>query len=194
VPLEANGYMLMITARVAPFVKPVVGATHRSLSFKQFDNGTVMIGGALKARAWPEENRTALDFAKLSECARTVSEIFPITGEAHIVRAWAGIEGRMPDDIPILGPSSTSEGVWHSFGYSAHGFQMGPICGSIVAELVTTGATTHPIAPFAVRRFAESKPRVGDGRRRMEFERESGIRTRLTARLDAVLRGLVTKK
>ena len=72
---------------------------------------------------------------------------------AAIVRTWAGIEGRMPDDIPVLGSSSTSEGVWHSFGYSAHGFQMGPVCGSIIAELVTTGSTDFPIEPFNIRRF-----------------------------------------
>jgi sarcosine oxidase subunit beta len=62
----------------------------------------------------------------------------------------------MPDDIPVLGPSSTSEGVWHSFGYSAHGFQLGPVCGSIIADLVTTGTTRLPIAAFDIRRFAQT--------------------------------------
>jgi sarcosine oxidase subunit beta len=156
VPIEPSGYMLMISARMPAFVKPVVGATQRPLSFKQFDNGTVLIGGALKTRAWPETNRTALDFARLAQSARTASEIFPIMRDTQIVRAWAGIEGRMPDDIPVLGPSSTSEGVWHSFGYSAHGFQLGPVCGSIIADLVTTGATRLPIAAFDIRRFAQT--------------------------------------
>lgn len=70
-----------------------------------------------------------------------------------IVRALAGIEGMMADDIPVIGPSSTSQGVWHSFGYSAHGFQLGPVAGSIIAELVTTGTTRHPIGPFSISRF-----------------------------------------
>jgi sarcosine oxidase subunit beta len=46
---------------------------------------------------------------------------------ADIVRAWAGIEGMMPDGIPVIGPSGTHEGAWHLFGFSAHGFQLGPV-------------------------------------------------------------------
>lgn len=155
VPVEAAAYMLMISAPVAPFVKPVVGAASRALSFKQFANGTVLIGGGYKGRAWPETNRTALDFGKLGENAGIAAEIFPCMRHAEIVRAWAGIEGRMPDDIPVLGPSSTSEGIWHSFGYSAHGFQLAPVCGSIVAELVTAASTRFGIEAFSIRRFAQ---------------------------------------
>lgn len=153
VPIEAAAYMLMITAPMAPFVKPVVGATSRTLSFKQFANGTVMIGGGHKGRAFPDTNRTALDFEKLSLNARVAAGIFPVVRDATIVRAWAGIEGRMPDDIAVLGPGATGEGVVHSFGYSAHGFQMGPICGSIVADLVTSGSTRFSIEPFDIKRF-----------------------------------------
>ncbi|MEO7056427.1 MAG: FAD-binding oxidoreductase, partial [Caldimonas sp.] len=81
-------------------------------------------------------------------------DLFPRMRGAEIVRAWAGIEGLMADDIPVIGPSGTSQGVWHAFGFSGHGFQLGPIVGSIVADLVTTGRTRLPIEPFSVRRFA----------------------------------------
>jgi sarcosine oxidase, subunit beta len=60
----------------------------------------------------------------------------------------------MPDDIPVIGPSSTSEGAFHAFGFSAHGFALGPIVGAIIAELVTGGKTNLPIAPFRIDRFA----------------------------------------
>ena len=72
---------------------------------------------------------------------------------AEIVRSWAGIEGRLPDDIPVIGPSSTQPGLWHAFGFSAHGFQLGPIVGAIIAELVTRGTSSLPIEPFSIRRF-----------------------------------------
>lgn len=39
--------MLMVTHRVSPFCRSTLGATGRPLSFKQFDNGTVVIGGKL---------------------------------------------------------------------------------------------------------------------------------------------------
>jgi sarcosine oxidase subunit beta len=154
VPLDVIAPMLMITARLPPFLKPVIGATGRPLSFKQFDNGTVLIGGGYRGRPARDENWTDLDFAGLALSAQTVWDLFPVMRGAEIVRCWAGIEARMPDDIPVIGPSSTSQGVFHAFGFSAHGFQLGPIVGSIIAELVTTGRTNLPIAPFDIRRFS----------------------------------------
>ena len=156
VPLEAVAPMLMITARMPPFLKPVVGATGRTLSFKQFPNGTVLIGGGLLGRAVPDENRTELDYAKMSVNARTVWDLFPNMRGATIVRAWAGIEGRMPDDIPVIGPSGTEAGVFHAFGFSAHGFQLGPIVGRIIADLITDQATDLPIEAFRIQRFRQT--------------------------------------
>jgi glycine/D-amino acid oxidase-like deaminating enzyme len=156
VPLEPIAPMLMITAPLPPFIKPVVGATGRPLSFKQFRNGTVLIGGGHRGRLERDANRTDLDFAGLAASARTVSDLFPIMRGAHVVRCWAGIEARMPDDIPVIGPSTTSEGVFHAFGFSAHGFALGPIVGAIIAELVTGGKTNLPIAPFRIDRFVRA--------------------------------------
>jgi sarcosine oxidase subunit beta len=153
VPLEAIAPMLMITARMPPFLKPVLGATARPLSFKQFANGTVLIGGGHRGRAWPDENRTELDFGKLAVSAQTVLDLFPIMRGAEILRCWAGIEARMPDDIPVVGPSATSESAFHAFGFSAHGFQLGPIVGALIAELVTTGRSNLPLSPFRIDRF-----------------------------------------
>jgi sarcosine oxidase subunit beta len=153
VPLEVIAPMLMITGRVPHFIDPVVILRSRKLSFKQFSNGTVMIGGGHLARPYRDENRTEIDWHKLAESAQTVWELFPVMRSATIVRAWAGIEARMPDDIPVIGPSAASEGIYHQFGFSAHGFQMGPGVGAVMAELVATGATNMPIAPFRVSRF-----------------------------------------
>jgi sarcosine oxidase subunit beta len=153
VPLEVCAFMLMISARLPSFLSPVVGATGRPLSFKQFGNGTVLIGGGYLGTAERDSNRTELDFRGLAESAKTVWDLFPAMRGAEIVRAWAGIEARMPDDIPVIGPSSTVEGAYHAFGFCGHGFQLGPIVGSVIAELVTTGATNLPISAFRIDRF-----------------------------------------
>ena len=153
VPLEVIAPMLMVSSRVPAFIDPVVILRGRKLSFKQLANGTVVIGGGHLATPYRDENRTVLDWAKLATSARTVWELFPAMREATIVRAWAGIEARMPDDIPVVGPSATSEGVFHQFGFSAHGFQLGPATGAVVAELVATGRTNTPIDGLEIGRF-----------------------------------------
>jgi sarcosine oxidase subunit beta len=154
VPLEAIAPMLMVTSRLPSFIAPVVILRSRKLSFKQLGNGTVVIGGGHLAEPFRDENRTVLDWPSLAISARTVWELFPVMREATIVRAWAGIEARMPDEIPVVGPSTTSEGVFHQFGFCGHGFQLGPATGAVMAELVATGKTNTPIDGLGIGRFA----------------------------------------
>ena len=151
-PVEAQALMLMITARVKPFVKPVVGAQGRMLSFKQFDNGTILIGGGHQGRAVPEYNRTHLNFRGLAASAITAAALFPSLRRVQIVRCWAGIEGQMPDGIPVIG-ASAAKGAYHAFGFSGHGFALGPIVGRIIADLVVKGDTDLPIDAFEIGRF-----------------------------------------
>ena len=63
----------------------------------------------------------------------------------------------MPDDIPVIGPSAMAEGVYHQFGFCGHGFQLGPGLGALMAELIATGRTNLPIAPFSIARFAPAE-------------------------------------
>ena len=153
IPVQPIAPMLMITARVPAFIKPVAILRGRKLSFKQFANGSVMIGGGHLGQVFPDENATVLDWRKLQESARTVWELFPIMRGATILRAWAGIEGRMPDDLPIIGPSARCEGLFHQCGFSAHGFQLGPGAGAVMAELIATGATATPLDGLQITRF-----------------------------------------
>lgn len=154
VPLQAIAPMMIVTARLPHFCDAVVGATGRPLSFKQMPNGTLVIGGGRLGVPDLTSERSELRFSELAKTARAAAELFPITRETRIVRAWAGIEGRMPDDIPVIGPSARAERVVHAFGFSAHGFQLGPVVGGIVAELIATGGTNMPIEPFHIARFS----------------------------------------
>src|SRR5258708_23864050 len=89
VSLEVIAPMLMITGRVPHFIDPVVILRGRKLSFKQFANGTVLIGGGHRATPDQERNETVLDWRSLAESARTVFQLFPVMRGATIVHAWA---------------------------------------------------------------------------------------------------------
>lgn len=153
VPMKPGGLMLMITQRVPHFIDPVLGATGRPLSFKQFGNGTVLIGGGLRCKADAVDHHGEVDFARLPSSAKTVTDLFPHLAGVNVVRAWAGVEAFMPDDIPVIGPSVNAPQLIHIFGFSAHGFELGPVGGQVVAELVIDGKSSLPISPFAVDRF-----------------------------------------
>lgn len=153
VPLKAVAPMMMVSNRMPAFVGPVVASFDRLISFKQSPNGTVVIGGGWRGRAEPERNLAHVEFGELHHLIATTCEMFPIMREARIVRTWAGIEGLLPDALPVLGLSGEAPGVIHAFGFSAHGFQLGPIGGRIVADLIETGVSSLPIEPFSIARF-----------------------------------------
>ncbi|GAB1584029.1 MULTISPECIES: FAD-binding oxidoreductase [Phyllobacteriaceae] len=158
VPVKAVAPMLMITSRVPDFIKPVVILRGRKLSFKQFRNGTVLIGGGHLGTPYPHTNETVLDWRKLRESAETVFALFAVMRNAAIVRAWAGIEARMEDDLPVVSRSSRHKGLYHQFGFSLHGFQLGPGTGAVMAELITTGKTSTPIDGLSIDRFTGRSP------------------------------------
>ncbi len=154
VPLSYFLPMMMVTARVEPFLEPVVIGVDRPLSFKQMPNGTLVIGGGRPAVGDREAMTYRPDFSGLKASAATVRDLFPMLADVPVVRAWAGIEGLFADEIPVIGPSRAAERAVHAFGYCGHGFQLAPIVGRLVAELVTEGRASLPITAFAVDRFA----------------------------------------
>ncbi len=169
VPVTAVAPCAMITSRMPPSLGPVVSTESRPLSLKQFENGTVLISGSLRGVADRNTNVAAIKLAPFAARAATVLELFPAMQGAQAVRFWAGIEAATPDGSPIIGPSAAAEGAFHAFGFNGHGFELGPGCGAVIAELVTTGSTNMPIAGLEVDRF-EADPGVADGARRDPIE------------------------
>ena len=153
VPLKPAAPMMMVSERLPHFIDPVVGAVGHKLSFKQMQNGTLLIGGAHLAELDSGRERTEIDWHKLALSARSVLTLFPQLKDVRIVRTWAGLEAFMPDNIPVIGPSVTAPGAYHAFGFSAHGFQLSPVVGRTLAQLILDGSSELPIDPFRIDRF-----------------------------------------
>ncbi|MEM5402470.1 FAD-binding oxidoreductase [Paraburkholderia unamae] len=153
VPVHPEGLMLMVTHRVAPFCRATLGATGRPLSFKQFDNGTVVIGGKLIGIAELPGRHGEVDFMRLVKSAQTVVDLFPHLRHLGVNRAWAGVEAFTADSLPIISASRRAANLYYSFGYCGSGFQLGPACGRLVSELVLDGAPSLSLDAFAIDRF-----------------------------------------
>ena len=91
--------------------------------------------------------------------------LFPALRHAQTIRFWSGTEGAMPDKNPVIGPSLTTPGLIHAFGFTGAGFQIAPGVGEVLAELVRDGQTQTPIAAFSIGRFKQDSARteVGSG-------------------------------
>jgi sarcosine oxidase subunit beta len=83
--------------------------------------------------------------------------LFPQLKDVRIVRSWAGLEAFMPDNIPVIGASATASNAYHAFGFSAHGFQLSPVVGRILSQLILDGTSELPIDPFRIDRFVDNR-------------------------------------
>lgn len=163
VPLRTRASMVIVTERMARFVEPVIGATGRPLSFKQTACGTVLIGGGQQGRADLDAEQSFVQIPNLARSAQTAIALFPCMRDIRMVRSWCGIEAETPDRLPVIGASAVAPGLIHVFGFSGHGFQLGPITGVAIADLVTRGQTALPIAALGIERFrGRASPAAAD--------------------------------
>ncbi|HEY0286044.1 MAG TPA: FAD-binding oxidoreductase [Pseudomonas sp.] len=156
VPVHPEGLMLMVTHRVAPFCVPVLGATGRALSFKQFENGTVVIGGKLIGSLDFPARHGEVDMTRLGTSARTVTDLFPHLKNLGVNRVWAGVEAFTADDLPVIGASRKASSLSYSFGFCGSGFQMGPGTGRRLAQQILGEHSDISLAPFAIDRFEKA--------------------------------------
>jgi sarcosine oxidase subunit beta len=158
VPIAVHGPQMAVTEPTTYGIRPVVGVSSPQIEevvyFRQIARGNVVIGGCARGPAYPDLRRayvlpqnTLLQFRQLYRVAPALSKL-------NIIRVWSGIEGYMPDDRPIMGPSGSVSGLYYAFGFCGHGFQLGPGVGDTMAELIDTGVTSTPLEPFDIRRFA----------------------------------------
>lgn len=157
ISLGHKASMMMVTERISNFIKPVVSVVGRPLSFKQTDQGTLVIGGGLQGRADIEAQKSYVDFIELSKSAQAVTDLFPSVAPLRIVRAWTGMEAKTEDHLPVISPSPNASGVFHAFGFSGHGFQLVPVVGAILVDLVISGSTHREINDFSVERLMKQR-------------------------------------
>ena len=73
--------------------------------------------------------------------------------EAGIQARQAGLYEMTPDSHPIIGQTPV-DGFFLLTGFSGHGFMQGPICGKLLAELITQEDTpTLDISSLQFSRF-----------------------------------------
>jgi len=154
VPLQRTYPSIVVTEPLDPFLGVNIGMEGGGIYARQVTRGNFIIGGE---RARPLENP---DYSRprsdgVLAVMQRASELFGGLRHAHAIRFWSGTEATMPDNNPVIGPSSTTPGLVHAFGFSGAGFQIAPGVGEVLAELVRDGRTSTPIEAFSIRRFAQ---------------------------------------
>jgi sarcosine oxidase subunit beta len=158
VPLGVYGPQMTVTEplpyRIAPTIGVATPHLHETVYFRQVKRGNIVCGGFARGPASNETNRaTVLPEAILGQMEQ-LRRVMPGFAKVNMIRSWSGIEGYLPDDVPIMASSATTPGLFYAFGFCGAGFQVGPGVGDVMAELITRGTTTTPIAQYGIARFA----------------------------------------
>jgi sarcosine oxidase subunit beta len=152
VPEELMTPNLCVTEPLPFLVEHNLGVIGGDVYIRQISRGNVVFGGGAGVGDAGQVRARPMPLSTAGAIARAVEAIPALRG-ARLIRTWSGLEGAMPDGIPVIGPSRTTPGLIHGFGFSGHGFQLGPGMGEILAELAVEGRSKSPLEPFSIDRF-----------------------------------------
>lgn len=168
VPLKAMGPQMAVTEPVPYAIQPVLSVTTahplEGIYLRQIPRGNVIFGGCMREDVDLDKIRARVKPENTLHQITQLRRFVPATDQLRIIRVWSGIEGYLDDHIPVMGPSAKIAGLFYAFGFCGHGFQLGPAVGDVMAELISTGRTSTPIAPFAISRFtSDIAGKAGEG-------------------------------
>lgn len=135
-PIKPVGPSVMVTAPVPRLFQRHITATRRKLWLNQGENGSIFLMGGYLADVDLEHGRTHLKLSELQKCAQTALGLVAALEHIPIVRAWAGLDGNTPDDVPIICYSKKIPGLMHACGFSKHGFGLSPMVGKVVSSMM----------------------------------------------------------
>jgi len=150
-PLRSGHPVMAVTEPVPHFMDWSLGVEGGGIYCRQVARGNLVLGGG--AGIALDADRARVDRDAIATPAVQAIELLPTLRHAHFIRTWSGTEGYLPDREPVLGPSRTTPGLFHGFGFAGAGFQIGPAAGEVLAELARDGRSSTPIDAFAIERF-----------------------------------------
>ncbi|WMD19204.1 FAD-dependent oxidoreductase [Achromobacter seleniivolatilans] len=154
VPETAIHPLMMVTEPLPVFMHVSLGVQGGGIYARQVARGNCVIGGGRGVSSGPDLARPGR--ANVGALMANATQLLPVLQGAQVIRFWTGVEGNMPDHNPVLGPSAKVPGLFHAFGLSGAGFQIGPAVGEVLSELVVRGQSSIPIDAFRIERYTDA--------------------------------------
>ena len=161
VQVDPRGPQMGVTEPLPRAIGPSIGVSspieEEGLYFRQISRGNIVFGGGLKGPANAETIRAGVRPDNILRQLRELKRVVPAFAHSQLLRVWSGVEGYTTDWQPVMGPSARTPGLHYAFGFNGEGFAISPGVGEVMAELIATGQTSTPIAPFNIGRFAAAQ-------------------------------------
>lgn len=121
------------------------------LSLGQTHNGNLLVGGTREFVGF--DRSTTVEAIRAIAC--NAGRFFPVLTNVHIIRTFAGLRPYTPDGLPIIGPVPDRPGLYIAAGHEGDGIALGPVTGSLVADMVTGTANGWDLTPLSITRFKD---------------------------------------
>lgn len=144
IPIKCLINQLIITERMPQVMKTVLSIANGLLSLKQFDNGTVMIGGGWQGLGDKERGGVEAIPENLKGNIRLACHVIPELCYGRMVRVWLGLEAETADALPVIG---NVPGISNAYviGSVHSGYTSGPYMGWLLSQFIMGQETEMPL-------------------------------------------------
>jgi len=146
-PIKVLVNQLVVTERLPPVMRTVLGVASGLLSLKQYANGTVLIGGGWQGIGDRGRGGLAVRAENLLGNVRLAAHAVPALRDARVARAWLGLEAETADALPAIGPIPGVPDAW-IIGSVHSGYTSGPYFGRLLAQAICGEAPELPLFPI----------------------------------------------
>jgi glycine oxidase len=129
-------------------IRNVIRAKEPDVYMLPRKGGLIAVGATVEEAGF--DKSASPDTAKALQVA--AATIVPALAHARIHETWAGLRPASPDDLPVIGATST-RGYFIAGGHYRNGILLAPATGRVVAQLVTGEECAFDLTPFSPQRF-----------------------------------------
>jgi sarcosine oxidase subunit beta len=156
-PIELYVPQMQATAALPRVLGLVLLGFGRRLSMKQMRSGAVLIGGGKPGWGDLATRARGLDLDSMRLGVQDAAEVVPVLRGVEMTRSWVGLEGRTPDEMPIIDCLEDGR-LLVAAGFCGHGFAIGPVVGRLLSEWLLDGRPSLDLSAFRRDRFSNAVP------------------------------------
>jgi glycine oxidase len=95
-------------------------------------DGTTLVGATVEDAGFDEQPTAG----GVRQLLNAVHDLLPATATAVFQEVRVGLRPKTPDELPIIGPSSTMRHVFHATGHYRNGILLTPLTAKLIGDLV----------------------------------------------------------
>jgi len=141
-----KGQMLSLAGAPRDLLRHVIRAPEIYLVPRS--DGRILAGATVEEAGY--DKRT--DAGTIQRMHQAAIHLVPALTQARRLETWAGLRPGSPDNLPILG-ATTTPGYFVASGHFRDGILLAPVTARVMAQMITGGKPEYDLAAFSPARF-----------------------------------------